>query len=349
MRTITWNSDLPAVEMIDQNKLPGEFSLLQQKTIEAVAQAIQNKTIQGTSAVALAAVYGLVLAGFGSKVTSLEGLKLDYQKAASMFKVIQPKTRLLPIAIETIMGFVRNFEGDPDQLRQGVLENAEALVQAELERNLSIAKMGAELINDGDRIIHHGSTGGLASIEHGTALGIIRYAWQQGKRVHVFVDESRPAMLGSRLAAWEFEQAGIPYDIIADGAAGYLMRSGKADKVLFGAERVAMNGDIANCMGTYMLSVAAYDTGIPAYCVFPSYMIDPNIPSGLEIMIENSDTADLLNTQIDGHRTAPESATAVNFAFDITPHRLISGLITEKGVFYPPFFRDLSLAAIKER
>lgn len=335
--------------MIDQSRLPGEFRLLQQKTVEEMVQAIQSQNVHGVSAVGMTAVYGLVLAAFESKEISLQGLMLDIQKAASLFKNLQPKTRLLPLAVDRMMAFVRAFEGEPEKLREDVLNKAEEMAEAEIELNLQIAKLGAELINDGDQIIHHGSTGGLASTEYGTALGMIRIAWEQGKRIQVFVDETRPDLLGSRLTAWELEQAGIPYTIISDGTAGYLLRSGQVDKVLFGAERVAMNGDIANSMGTYMLSLAAYDTGIPAYCAFPSYVIDPNSPSGLEIFVEESDPSNLLNLEQDGRKLTPEKASAVNFAYDITPHRLISGLITEKGVFYPPFFRDLSLAVIKER
>jgi methylthioribose-1-phosphate isomerase len=168
-------------------------------------------------------------------------------------------------------------------------------------------------------------------------------AHEQGKRIHVFVDETRPRLQGARLTAWELEQYGIPYDIITDGSSGYLMRKGLVQKVLFGADRVAANGDVANKIGSYMLALAAYDNAIPAYSVFPVSTVDFELPRGELIPIEEREDAEVLDLTLMGKPVAPVKATARNFAFDVTPNRLISGWVTEKGVIYPPF--DVNMQA----
>jgi methylthioribose-1-phosphate isomerase len=170
---------------------------------------------------------------------------------------------------------------------------------------------------------------------------VIRLAHEQGKRIHVFVDETRPRLQGARLTAWELEQYGIPYDIITDNAAGYLMSKGMVQKVLFGADRVTANGDVANKIGTYMLSLAAYDNAIPAYCVAPTSTIDFQLERGDMIPIEERDELEVLQLELMGQKVTPDGASARNFAFDITPHRLISGWVTELGVVYPPFKQNL--------
>jgi methylthioribose-1-phosphate isomerase len=197
------------------------------------------------------------------------------------------------------------------------------------------------LIEDGDTVIHHCNTGALATVDWGTALGVIHMAQEMGKRVHVLVDETRPRLQGARLTAWELEQYSIPYEIITDNMAGYMLRTGQAQKVFFGADRVAANGDVANKIGTYMLALAAHANDVPVYAVVPTSTIDRTLPDGDGIPIEERDPAEVLDIQIKGERVMPEGAKARNPAFDITPHQLLTAIVTEKGVIYPPFASSL--------
>jgi methylthioribose-1-phosphate isomerase len=227
------------------------------------------------------------------------------------------------------------------------LKLAKDIADEDVETNKRLAEFGAALIEDGDHIVHHCNTGALATVDWGTALGVIRMAHEQGKKVHVFVDETRPRLQGARLTAWELEQYGIPYDIITDGSSGYLMRKGMVQKVIFGADRVAANGDVANKIGTYLLSLAAYDNGIPAYCAFPISTVDFDLERGDLIPIEERNDEEVLQLTLMGKRVTPGNASARNFAFDVTPARLISAWITEKGVVYPPFIHNIEAAMAK--
>jgi methylthioribose-1-phosphate isomerase len=235
-------------------------------------------------------------------------------------------------------------EGNADSvrdMRELLLKEAQRLSDEDVKLNRRMGKHGAALIDDGDTIIHHCNTGALATVDWGTALGVIRTAHEQGKRVHVLVDETRPRLQGARLTAWELEQYGIPYEIISDNMAGHFLKSKQAQKVFFGADRVAANGDVANKIGTYMLSLAAYDNHIPVYAVVPTSTIDLSIPSGDLIPIEERDPGEVLGIQFLGEPVAPRGARARNPAFDVTPHRLITAIVTENGVVHPPFEENL--------
>ena len=182
----------------------------------------------------------------------------------------------------------------------------------------------------------------------GTALGVIRTAHEQGKKIHVLVDETRPRLQGARLTAWELEQYGIPYEIISDNMSGYFLKAGKAQKVFFGADRVAANGDVANKIGTYMLALAAHDNGVPAYSVVPTSTIDLSLSHGDLIPIEERDPEEVLGLEFHGERVAPIEAEARNIAFDVTPNRLITGIVTENGIVYPPFEINLRKAVLEK-
>jgi methylthioribose-1-phosphate isomerase len=204
-----------------------------------------------------------------------------------------------------------------------------------------MAEHGAALIDDGDTIIHHCNTGALATVDWGTALGVIRTAFEQGKRIHVLVDETRPRLQGARLTAWELERYGIPYEIICDNMAGFFLKAGKAQKVFFGADRVAANGDVANKIGSYMLALAARDNGVPVYSVVPTSTIDLTLAHGDLIPIEEREGDETLGIQFHGEPIAPRNAKARNPAFDVTPNRLLTGIVTENGIVYPPFVENL--------
>ncbi|MFU8827533.1 MAG: S-methyl-5-thioribose-1-phosphate isomerase [Brevefilum sp.] len=346
MRTITWNDEQNTVEMIDQRILPREFAILSYDDYQAVADAIRTMVIRGAPAIGAAAAFGLALAAQQSTAKLMEGLLADLETAGEVLNQSRPTAVNLSWAVRRMLKAAKGFDGSADELRGYLLRLAKAIADEDVEVNKRLATYGAALIEDGDHIIHHCNTGALATVDWGTALGVIRMAHEQGKRIHVFVDETRPRLQGARLTAWELEQYGIPYDIITDGSSGYLMRKGLVQKVVFGADRVAANGDVANKIGTYMLALAAYDNGIPAYSVFPVSTIDFELERGDLIPIEERDQAEVLGLTLMGKPVAPEQASARNFAFDVTPNRIISGWVTEKGVIYPPF--DVNMQAALE-
>lgn len=341
MRTITWNDNTKSVEMIDQRLLPQDFEINSYQHYQDVAEAIRSMVVRGAPAIGAAAAFGFVLAGFESKANTKAALLQDLKEAGEFLKKARPTAVNLAWAVKRMLTAADDFEGRFAELRDHLLNLAKDIADEDVEVNKRLAKFGAALIEDGDHIVHHCNTGALATVDWGTALGVIRMAHEQGKKVHVFVDETRPRLQGARLTAWELEQYGIPYDIITDGSSGYLMRKGMVQKVIFGADRVAANGDVANKIGSYMLSLAAYDNGIPAYCAFPISTVDFDLERGSLIPIEERDDAEVLQLKLMGKCVAPENATARNFAFDVTPARLISAWITEKGVIYPPFKHNL--------
>jgi methylthioribose-1-phosphate isomerase len=226
-----------------------------------------------------------------------------------------------------------------EAIRAALVAEAQQMAEEDVAANKRMGAHGAALIRDGDTIIHHCNTGGLATVDYGTALGVIRCAHEQGKRIHVFVDETRPRLQGARLTTWELQQWGIPSTLIADGAAGHFLRQGRINIALFGADRIARNGDVANKVGSYMLAVVAHENGIPVYSVAPTSTVDLSLPDGDAIPIEERDAREVI--EIGGVRIAPQGARAANPAFDVTPHRYITGVVTENGIAYPPF--DVSL------
>jgi methylthioribose-1-phosphate isomerase len=337
MRTVSWNAEKLEVILIDQRRLPGRFEMLSYQDPLALAEAIRDMVVRGAPAIGVTAAYGVALAAVRSPAHHLDGLRADIDTAAAVLRASRPTAVNLFWAIERMLGFSREAAQTPAELRTRLIAEAERMADEDVEINRRMALTGAALIDDGDTIIHHCNTGSLAAVDWGTALGCIHMAHEQGKRVHVLVDETRPRLQGARLTAWELSQYGISYEIISDNAAGYFLRSGQVQKVFYGADRVAANGDVANKIGSYMLALAAHDNEIPVYAVMPSSTVDLSLKSGDLIPIEERDAAEVLNIQIAGERAAPEGALARNPAFDVTPNRLITALVTEKGVVYPPF------------
>lgn len=225
-----------------------------------------------------------------------------------------------------------------------ILEEAQALADDDVAINRRMGKHGATVVKHGANILHHCNTGALATVDIGTAIGVIYECHAQKKDIHVWVDETRPRLQGARLSAWELMREGVPIHLIADNAAGHLMSTGKVDVVLYGADRVAANGDVANKIGTYKLSVVAKENGIPVYPVVPTSTIDLSLATGADIPIEERGEDEV--TTIRGVRIAPEGCPVYNPAFDVTPARYVTGIITEEGICYPPF--DVSLKAAKE-
>lgn len=345
MRTVFWENR--ELRMIDQRILPARFEVLSYRDHKSVASAIREMVVRGAPAIGAAAAFGLALAGYESTSSSTQDLLADLRAAAAVLKSARPTAVNLAWAVDRLMRAAESVKGSADDIRNALLVEAQKLADEDVEINKRMAEHGAALINDGDTVIHHCNTGALATVDWGTALGVIRTAHEQGKRVHVLVDETRPRLQGARLTAWELEQYGIPYEIISDNMSGYFLKAGKAQKVFFGADRVAANGDVANKIGTYMLSLAAHDNDVPVYAVVPTSTVDLALAHGDLIPIEERNPDEVLGIQFQGEPIAPKNAKARNPAFDITPNRLITGIVTENGVVVPPFEVNLAKAVRK--
>lgn len=347
MRTVFWENN--ELKMIDQRILPGKFEVLSYRGHREVAHAITDMVVRGAPAIGAAAGFGLALAGFESASSLTRDLLADLQAAANTLKDARPTAVNLAWAVDRVMRLAEQMkeERSADDVRQAVLAEAQRIADEDVEINKRMAEHGAALINDGDTIIHHCNTGALATVDWGTALGVIRTAHEQGKKIHVFVDETRPRLQGARLTAWELEQYGIPYEIISDNTAGYFLKAGKVQKCFVGSDRTAANGDVANKIGTYMLALAAFDNGVPFYPVVPTSTIDLSLAHGDLIPIEERNPQEVLGLEFEGQRVAPQNAKARNIAFDVTPNRLVTGIVTENGVAYPPF--DVSLRHMVEK
>jgi methylthioribose-1-phosphate isomerase len=345
MRSVFWEAN--QLKMIDQRILPARFDVIAYRSYRDVAKAIKEMVVRGAPAIGAAAAFGLALAGYESASASRNELLADLQAAAAVLKASRPTAVNLAWAVDRVLRVASSTNGNADDLRRSVLEEAQKIADDDVEINKRMAEHGAALINDGDTVIHHCNTGALATVDWGTALGVIRTAHEQGKRVHVLVDETRPRLQGARLTAWELEQYGIPYEIISDNMAGYFLKTGQVQKCFVGSDRTAANGDVANKIGTYMLALAAHDNGVPFYPVVPTSTIDLSLVSGDLIPIEERSPEEVLGIQFLGEPVAPANAKARNPAFDVTPHRLITAIVTENGIAYPPFGLSLKKLVVK--
>jgi methylthioribose-1-phosphate isomerase len=344
MRTVFWDFEKNELKLIDQRRLPAKLVVISLHSNSEVAQAIRSMTVRGAPAIGVTAAFGLVLAGFVSKARDTVRFLADLEFAANELKATRPTAVNLAWAVDRVMTVARSGSDQVDILQNTILAEAQRIADEDVEINRRMGEVGAKLIDDGDTIIHHCNTGSLAVVDWGTALGVVRTAHEQGKRIHVFVDETRPRLQGARLTAWELEQYGISYEIITDSMAGFFLQTGKVQKVLFGGDRVAANGDVANKVGTYMLALAAHDNNVPVYSVVPTSTIDLSLAHGGLIPIEERDQKEVLDLQVQGEQVFPRGAKARNPAFDVTPGRLISAFVTENGIIDPPF--DVNLASI---
>ncbi|MBX3015007.1 MAG: S-methyl-5-thioribose-1-phosphate isomerase [Caldilineaceae bacterium] len=341
MRTVFWEEN--KVKMIDQRLLPGQLVIAAFATVAAVAQSIQEMYVRGAPAIGATGAYGMALAAQLSPATDRASLLADLRAAKAVLDEARPTAvnlswataRLLTLAEHTV---TTNL----DDLRSALLAEAEALAAEDIEINRRMGYHGAAIVPDGANLLHHCNTGSLATVDFGTALGVVYACQEQGKQIHVWVDETRPRLQGARLTAWELMRAEVPMHLIADNAAGHLMRTGKVDIVIFGADRVAANGDVANKIGTYKVAVCARENGIPTYAVVPTSTIDLNLPTGDHIPIEERGPEEV--THVGETVIAPEGVPVYNPAFDITPYRYLTGIITEEGICYPPFATSLRQA-----
>ncbi len=341
MRSVEWHEG--KVRMIDQRELPWKVVYVDYDNYADVAKAISEMVVRGAPAIGAAAAFGLALAAHKFDAANRQELERYLQEAASVLKQARPTAVNLGWAVDRQMRVVKNESLQRvEDIRRELLHRAQRIADEDVEINKRMAEYGAELIQDGDTILHHCNTGALATVDWGTALGVIRMAHEQGKNIHVLLDETRPRFQGARLSAWELTQYGVPFDIIADSAAGYFMQRGEVNIVLVGSDRTAANGDVANKIGTYKLAVIAKENGIPFYPAVPTSTIDLSLASGDEIPIEER-PADEIRAPF-GHAIVPDDYPARNPAFDITPHRYVTGIVTESGIAYPPFGLNLRRA-----
>jgi methylthioribose-1-phosphate isomerase len=346
MRTVSWDYDKNRVEMIDQRLLPAHFEVVSFDDYRDVGRAITEMYVRGAPAIGAAAAFGMALAAQQSLARDEDQLLEDLEEAAAELNAARPTAVNLAWAVSRQQKRALAARGEgANAIRAALLTLAQEIADADVELNRRMGFHGAELIEDGATILHHCNTGALATVDWGTALGVIFAAHEQGKKIHVLVDETRPRLQGALLTAWELEQRGISYDIIADNAAGHFMRTGQVDIVLVGSDRTAANGDVANKIGTYKLAVVARENGVPFYPVVPTSTVDLELEHGDLIPIEERPQDEVLC--VAGQRIAPEGSTARNPAFDVTPHRYVTGIVTETGIIYPPFVKHLREAVEK--
>lgn len=346
MRTVEWDNG--AVKMIDQRALPWKLEFATLKTVAEVAESITNMTVRGAPAIGASAGFGMALAARESKADTVDGLIADLREYAIVLKDARPTAVNLAWAVDKLMAIADSGEfQSADDIREILLQEAQKIADEDVAINMKMGANGATLVKEGATILHHCNTGALATVDYGTALGVIRAAFEQGKNIHVLLDETRPRLQGSRLSAWEMEQLGVNYNIIPDTAAGYYMQKGEVDIILVGADRVAANGDFANKIGTYQLAIMAKEHGIPFYTVAPTSTIDLALKSGDEIPIEQRDSSEVTTPY--GNPIVPEHFKARNPAFDVTPHKYLSGIVTENGIARPPFTESLSRAVAGEQ
>ncbi len=338
MRSVEWYDG--KVRMIDQRLLPAQFEVLECETVGEVAEAIRDMAIRGAPAIGAAAAFGMALAARRSEATGRDALLSDLNEAAETLKKARPTAANLFWAVSRMVQRAESA-ADAEGIREATLEEAQALADEDVLINKRLGQHGAALVQDGDTILHHCNTGALATVDYGTALGVIRAAYEQEKQIHVLVDETRPRLQGARLTTWELQQLGIPFTLIADNAAGHFLRTGQVNIVLVGADRVAANGDVANKIGTYKLALAAHDNGVPFYPCVPTSTVDLALPSGDDIPIEKRPTEEITEVTYQGQPIVPQGVAVANPAFDVTPHRYVSGIVTENGIAYPPFTLNL--------
>ncbi len=331
---VRWAGD--RLILLDQTRLPGEEIERAYARWEDVAEAIRTLVVRGAPAIGVAAAFGVALAGRQSTAATFDGLLSSLELAMKGLAATRPTAVNLFWALERMREAALAARHLPvADVRARLDAEAQTILDEDLAANRRLGDHGAALVPPGARILTHCNAGALATAGYGTALGVVRSAHAQGRVALVWVDETRPVMQGSRLTAWECVREGIPHRLVADVVAGSLMARGEVDLVVTGADRIAANGDTANKIGTYALAVLATHHGVPFYVAAPFSTIDPSLPSGRDIPIEERDAAEV--RRVGAQATAPEASPVYNPAFDVTPATLISAVITERGVFRAPY------------
>lgn len=343
-KTIEWAPE--GVRMIDQTRLPSEEVYLTCRNYQEVADAIRGMVIRGAPAIGVAAAMGLALGVKSSGAKTAAELKSEFETVASVISQTRPTAVNLFWAVKRMRGLFEEVlaesGADEEKIRRAksrLVEEAQRVLAEDIAVNEAIGRHGAQLLGESATVLTHCNAGALATGGYGTALGVIRSAVAQGKKIHVFADETRPFLQGARLTAWELAQDGIPITLITDNMAGHFMKQGALQAAIVGADRIAANGDVANKIGTYSVAVLARENEIPFYVAAPLSTIDMNLPSGEQIPIEERAPQEV--TRLSGVTIAPENVQARHPAFDVTPHRYVTAIITERGIAREPYTESL--------
>ncbi|MGC8816765.1 MAG: S-methyl-5-thioribose-1-phosphate isomerase [Candidatus Hadarchaeum sp.] len=330
MRTIELRGN--EVVLIDQTQLPQRLVRVRCRSAEEVAVAIEEMKIRGAPALAAAAAMALAVTALRSRARTRGELLRELERAGRRIGRTRPTAVNLFVGLERALRAARSA-ADVEGIRKAVVSEAEAIAEEDVAVNRKIGENGAVLLEDGDLVLTHCNAGSLATVDYGTALGVIRAAWSAGRKIEVIATETRPLLQGARLTAWELSRDGIPVTVVTDGTVGYLMAQGKVDKVVVGADRIAANGDAANKIGTYSIAVLAKEHGIPFYIAAPTSTVDLKLRTGAEIPIEERRPEEVIFFR--GVRVVPKGVKVFNPAFDVTPARFITAFITERGVVRP--------------
>jgi len=342
VETLEWRDRDACLLLIDQTLLPHQFEIIECATYQQVGEAIRQMRVRGAPAIGVTAAYGMALAALASHADDTLGFLAELNVAAGFLRQTRPTAVNLSWAIERMLKLARKLSEqfiDLNKLKKALLIEAKVMHAQDVAANRAMGAFGAELIPDGANVLTHCNAGALATAGYGTAVGVIRAAHEAGKRLHVWVDETRPYLQGARLTAWELQQLGIPLTLITDSMAGHFMQRGQVDCVIVGADRIAANGDTANKIGTYSLAVLAKENNLPFYVAAPTSTVDLSLQNGQAIPIEERSPDEV--TMLAGQQIAPRGVKAAHPAFDMTPARYIQAIITENGLARPPFVEDL--------
>ncbi len=329
MRTIEWKDGV--VVTIDQTKLPSELVFLNMEKCSDVSSAIENMKLRGAPLIGVAAAYGLALTAFHSKAKNREDLMKEIEESAEILRKTRPTAVNLFWAINRIVKKAQETSGDAKAVAKAIMDEAQRMADEDVEVNRKIGKHGSKLIDNGDVVLTHCNAGSLATVDYGTALGVIRAAWNQGKQIKVIATETRPKLQGARLTAYELKRDGIPVTLITDSMVGYVMSKQLVNKVVVGADRIVRDA-VINKIGTYNIAVLAHEHGIPFYVAAPTSTMDLSHTSD-DAIIEERNSEEV--THLRSERIAPKGIKVINPAFDITPLRYVSAVITEEGILYP--------------
>ncbi len=338
IQTLEWTEQ--GVRFLDQTKLPTEETYVTCKTHEQVADVIRNMVVRGAPAIGVAAAMGIALGVNNSKAESTGDLKRDFDQVCDAIGKTRPTAVNLFWAIRRMQEKFERVRVRPvAHIKQALVEEARCMHAEDIAANQAMGRHGATLMPASGGVLTHCNAGALATAGYGTALGVIRAAVEQGKKIQVYADETRPFLQGSRLTAWELMKDGIPTTVISDNMAGAMMRQGKINAIVVGADRIAANGDVANKIGTYTVAVLAKEHGIPFYVAAPISTVDLACPDGSQIPIEQRNRKEI--THIAGKQMVPDGVAIENPAFDVTPAQYVAAIITEKGIARAPFDNSL--------
>lgn len=337
MRMIRWQNG--TVLTIDQTKLPLEETDLEIKTVKQMAEAIKNLRIRGAPLLGAAAAYGIALAGYLSDARNMDEFLSDLEDSATIIKRQRPTAVNLFWATDRMLTLARSFSGDIEDLRNKIIEEAKKIADEDANQNYAIGKNGAEIVKDGDSILTHCNAGELATVEYGTALGVIRAAWAQGKKIRVIADETRPLLQGARLTTYELMREGIPVTLITDNMAAYVMSKGLIDLVIVGADRIVQDA-VFNKIGTYGIAILAKEHKIPFYVAAPKSTFDLTRKAD-KVLVEERKPEEV--THIGTCQVAPLGISVFNPSFDATPLKYVSGIITEDGIYQKRDFEKIGI------